>query len=280
MKVFRESIDATGEFEKSPAFSTYSEILEGIAASGADTPEGLASGKLAEEADKFARYHPDVKPVGAGSSRKAYAFSRDPRYVLKVAYNVQGMKQNATEISTASRGDYSCFVRILAYDDTRTLIVQDRCDEATYPEWRRIAGLSLDRFSQIVWRVLNVPDLTLREFADECRRLKGEECPWLFAKRSPKDEEYRKSEMPGILAACDGMIAAFDGKPVAARWKALCDVIRFYLENGQQALILDEISWIDQWGVLGKGTPDERLVILDAGVDEDTFRRYVPKDEA
>lgn len=265
MKKITESTDRTGEFKASPAYSTYLGILDDwkntVADMGHDTRQAML----------LVKYNPDMKKIGAGSSRTAFAFESDPRYVLKLAHSDAGVQQNKTEIKNSEGGDYDCTVRILAHDDTDEFIVQDRCAECGFADWKRITGITLDRFVSIVRYVIETKT-PLREFVGLCEEHADDAVPPMFEKREATDQAYSKAEMPAILNVCRQMLAAYDGKPSAFKWKALADVIRFYLDKGEKSMLIGEIAWLDQWGVLkGKTPADDALVIIDAGVGEDTI---------
>jgi len=280
MKIICETIDNTGEFKKSPAYRDYEQLVGEI--------ENLR--KEYQGVDEYdERFFSNVellirygafKKIGKGSSRTAYSFDADPRYVLKFAHNDNGLLQNQTELKNAKKGDYLCLVRILDNDEFGILIVEDRCRESTYDDWYRIIGISPHMLSKIVRIVFERketnPKFSLEDLLEEIRDPVA--AIDVLKKTSPMDEEYRVKDHPKIVSCVKNLIAAYRGETKEPKWVALYDLFRFYYDNGMAAMIPEEILFVDQWGVKqGMTSEHDSLIIIDPGVDED-FRPFVGKD--
>ena len=269
MKILLESIDKTGEFKKSPAYQDYLGLLEEI-----DKNKTGGDGydeKFFANAEMYIRYG-NFRKLGKGSSRTAYSFDADPRYVLKFAHNDNGLKQNQTELKNANAGDYSCLVRVLEYDPDGVIIVEDSCRQSTYEDWDRILGISPNMLSKIVKTVFETKKgdktYTLRTLLDEIRD--PERAAEILKKTSPMDDEFTDRDYPGILECVENLVEASAGHPAAEKWSSLYDMFRFYFDNGVGAMIPEELLYTDQWGVKSGKTPDDdSLVIIDPGVDTD-----------
>lgn len=279
MKRLFESIDQTGEFEKSPAYSDYKMLLDEFAKMIGHVPENQRdelSDKFYSNAEMLIRYG-NFKKIGKGSSRTAYSFDSDPRYVLKFAHNDNGLRQNQSEIKNAKlgSGDYECTVRILAYDDNNVLIVEDNCKQSTYDDWDRILGVSPNMLSKIV-RTMFEKKLSLRDLLSEIRD--PETASELLKKTSAMDDEYTPSEHRNVVSCLENVLKAYDGETDSPKWKAIADLFRFYCDNGLAAMIPEELLYTDQWGIRPGKTPDEdALIIIDPGVDSD-FMPFVGKN--
>lgn len=275
MNILSESIDRTGEFSRSKAFADYESLVSETSKLEFGTDEFFRNVETYIKYGNFSR-------LGKGSSRTAYAFDADPRYVLKFAHNDNGLKQNQTELKNAKlgTGDYSCVVRILAYDDDCVFIVEDRCGQSSYEDWLRIVGMTPNMLSKIVRTVMDrrrkSPGYSVSDLLSEMKSPSA--AAGILRKTSAMDDEFLASDFKPVTDALRRMIDAANGRPAAVKWTALYDLFRFYFDNGMAAMIPEELLYTDQWGVKRGRTPDEdSLVIIDPGVDED-FMPFVGRN--
>lgn len=278
-------IDQRAEFENSPAFRDYRELLAEIrklmpeAGESPVSPRKVFTEDFFHGAELLIRYGA-FKKIGKGSSRTAYTFDADPRYVLKFAHNVNGLRQNQTEIKNVKSGDYKCMVRNLAYDSCGILIVEDYSRESSYSDWYRILGMSPNMLSKII-RVMFDRRKSNPAFALE--DLLGEIADWrdaaeVLKKTSPLDDEITAKDHPVVVSCVENMVAAGKGERTDVKWLMLSDLVRFYCDNGLQSMIAEELLYVDQWGVVpGASAEEDALIIIDPGVDDD-FRPFVGRD--
>lgn len=277
-----ESIDTTGEFSRSKAYADYVSLVDEISriadksAAGGEYPDSFY-----HTVEMYVKYGNFTK-LGKGSSRTAFTFDADNRYVLKFAHNENGLKQNQTEIKNAKlgKGDYSCMVRILAYDPRGVFIVEDACRQSTYDEWYRVIGITPNMLSKIVRLVLerreSNPGYTVGDFMDDIRDPSAAER--ILVKTSAMDDNFNRSDHAAVMTCLGNLVKAANNRPVAEKWKAMYDLFRFYFDNGMGAMIPEELLYTDQWGIKPGKTPDEDvMLIIDPGVDSD-FMPFVGKN--
>ena len=86
-----------------PAYKDYKDLLTEI--DKLRPPPGSASypDEFFKNVELLIRYGNFAK-LGKGSSRTAYSFDADPRYVLKFSHNENGIRQSQTEIKNAKAG--------------------------------------------------------------------------------------------------------------------------------------------------------------------------------
>lgn len=218
------------------------------------------------------RYTPGLKFLGEGCGRRVYGIGED-RYVIKVAKNYMGVVQNENEIKVSDTfTGYRCFARIYAHDPNMMVMVEDRCRNVQMSNWKNLTGISLDRMIQVMRIVMERRSsdrgYSLPDFLDECECMENTDMR-LYSIFSPRpgsiESAWNSAEYDGLISFLKNMTAAEDDRS-SRIWHGLSDMFRFYFENGNSSITLDELAWIDQWGLTEDG---ERLVLVDFGVGSD-----------
>ena len=228
--------------------------------------------ELLKNLKMIVKYTPGLKFIGEGSSRYVYKLS--DKYVLKAAKSFTGIIQNDNEIriNQIGAGDYSCFVRVMAYDPSKIFIVEDICSPLTEKTWASKVQLHLDRFVQII-RIItdhqkvnpeyNIDDL-IQEV--ESAEIDGPELYTIFKAKSITEVNYSLKEYDNILNFLYNMSDIQNKLSYNKFWTNLYDIFRFYSDNGTDHLMINELPWIEQWGICGTGR-NERIVLIDPGVN-------------
>lgn len=174
--------------------------------------------------------------AGTGTCRVAFVLDRER--VLKIAFNLRGMRQNATEVERGIVPDVA-LARVFESDPAGLWIVQERAWPVTVETFRAVAGCSLLEFRRFMYRVY----------------------PYVRAERQRYSAASRARELPDLDA------------PAIARVlhsRVYRDARRLERERG---LVMAEFCKLKNLGVLKRnGSP--YLVLVDVGLAE---RYYAPE---
>ena len=201
----------------------------------------------------------NLEVLGRGSSRIAFRFRKDPKFALKVASNSEGLAQNEAEYANAAKAgeSYSCFARVLDFDFLNgAFMVCDCCPQTTPADWVRVTGLPIESVLDIVDCAVS-GKVSLKEIERQCSLGWDEMSSW-FAGRFPP------SKLKAVAGFCRNAVSSG-----MLKWRVFRDMIRFYFDNGNQAMLMADMGGYANWGVLkGQAPEQDAIVIIDSGLGE------------
>lgn len=181
-----------------------------------------------------------LKRIAAGSARIVYQI--DDNTVLKLAKNQKGIAQNQVEAGDPGRSSYGCFAEVYNYDgNTYQWLEMELAMKAKLSDFKRITGYDFRTFQYFV-------DWTRYNYIGARERRYGLNIPSQYLnlfKEMMEQDDFNETVFGEVYS---------------------------YLSD-YQLRIVGDIKRISSWGIV-KRDWGEDLVMIDFGLDDDTFNEY------